>query len=66
MRRFAKELLPKVNLFCYGQVESTYGSGEFIRELEDELAFAENLITSRIENKDDIYNSIKEFLGKGR
>lgn len=61
-----KELLPKVNLFCYGQVESTYGSGEFIRELEDELAFAENLITSRIENKDDIYNSIKEFLGKGR
>jgi uncharacterized sporulation protein YeaH/YhbH (DUF444 family) len=61
-----KELLSKVNLFCYGQVESTYGSGEFIRELEDELAFAENLITSRIENKEDIYNSIKRFLSKGK
>jgi len=61
-----KDLLPKVNLFCYGQVESTYGSGEFIRELEDHLAFAENLISSRIQNKDDIYNSIKRFLSKGK
>ena len=61
-----KDLLPKVNLFCYGQVESTYGSGEFIRELEDHLAFAENLISSKIQSKDDIYNSIKRFLSKGK
>src|SRR5205085_2697524 len=28
-------LLPKCNLFGYGQVESPYGSGEFYRELEE-------------------------------
>ncbi|MEW5977723.1 MAG: DUF444 family protein [Acidobacteriota bacterium] len=61
-----KDLLPKVNLFCYGQVESTYGSGEFLRELEENLSSVENLVTSRIENKDGIYSSIKDFLGKGK
>jgi len=61
-----KELLPKVNLFCYGQVESAYGSGEFYRELEDNLSSEENLVISKIEGKDDIYTSIKEFLGKGK
>ena len=28
-----KEILPYVNLFCYGQVESPYGSGQFIKDL---------------------------------
>jgi sporulation protein YhbH len=60
------DLLPKVNLFGYGQVESTYGSGQFIRELENNVNNIENLVLSRIENKDDIYQSIKDFLGKGK
>jgi uncharacterized sporulation protein YeaH/YhbH (DUF444 family) len=30
-----KEILPKVNLFCYGQVESPYGSGQFLKDLDD-------------------------------
>ncbi|PYS29788.1 MAG: hypothetical protein DMG11_07520, partial [Acidobacteria bacterium] len=59
-------LLPRVNLFGYGQVESTYGSGQFIRELENNIADADNLVTSRIENREDIYQSIKDFLGKGK
>ena len=59
-------LLPRLNLFCYGQVESTYGSGQFLRELDDSLGDAENLVTSKIESKDDVYQSIKEFLGKGK
>ena len=59
-------LLPKVNLFGYGQVESTYGSGQFIRELESNVADEDKLVTSRIENKEDIYQSIKDFLGKGK
>ncbi len=29
----AKKLLPACNQFCYGQVESPYGSGEYIRAL---------------------------------
>ena len=30
-------ILPKVNLFCYGQVESPYGSGQFIKDLQRAL-----------------------------
>ncbi len=60
------ELLPRVNLFCYGQVESAYGSGEFFRELEESLSEEDNLVTSRIAGKDGIYRSIKDFLGKGK
>lgn len=60
------DLLPKVNLFGYGQVESTYGSGQFIRELEGNMPEDDKLVASRIENKNDIYQTIKDFLGKGK
>ena len=60
------ELLPKCNLFCYGQVESPYGSGEFIHELEEGIGEDENLVLSEIADKDGIYDSIKKFLGKGK
>ncbi len=62
-----EELLPVVNLFCYGQVESYYGSGEFIRDLRDHFGSDhEVLVLSEIEGRDGIYDSIKTFLGKGR
>ena len=61
------KLLPKVNLFGYGQVESPYGSGEFFDDLENDFGDDENLVTlARSTNKDDIYESIKDFLGKGQ
>ncbi len=59
-------LLPEVNLFCYGQVESPYGSGEYIRALEQ--AFdknSEKLVMAEIKSKDAIYDTLKSFLGKG-
>jgi hypothetical protein len=59
-------LLPKINLFCYGQVRSLYGSGRFAHDLEEYLAKTENLVISEIADRDDIYDSIKEFLGKGK
>ena len=59
------QLLPKCNLFGYGQVESPYGSGEFYRELEEAFDDVPNLALSEIRNKDGIYESIKEFLGRG-
>lgn len=59
-------LLPHLNMFCYGQVESEYGSGQFIRDLDEKFGEKEEkIITSRIESKDKIFDSIKEFLGKG-
>lgn len=61
-----EELLPKVNLFCYGQVASYYGSGEFLQDLNDYFEGEETLVTSEIEDRDGIYDSIKAFLGKGR
>ncbi len=59
-------LLPKVNLFCYGQVESRYGSGQFIKDVSEAFREEEKLVASRIENKEAIYRSLKDFLGKGK
>lgn len=59
-------LIPSVNMFCYGQVESPYGSGQFIKDLRDGFADADKVITSDIPHKDAIHKSIKEFLGKGK
>jgi sporulation protein YhbH len=60
-------LLPKVNAFCYGQVDSRYGSGQFYKDLIEVFGSDDDsVILSRIENKDGILQSIKDFLGKGR
>ncbi|MBI5531957.1 MAG: DUF444 family protein [Deltaproteobacteria bacterium] len=61
-----KELLPKVNMFAYGQVESPYGSGQFIKDLRNQLATEESLVLSEIHDRDAIMGSIKDFLGKGK
>lgn len=62
-----EQLFPQINLFCYGQVESRYGSGQFMKDLEDHFkSEEEKLIMSKIENKDGIMDSIKTFLGKGK
>ena len=59
-------ILPRVNMFGYGQVESPYGSGQFIKDLRDHFGKDERVITSEIRDKDAIVGSIKEFLGKGK
>ena len=66
LKFLAEEILPDCNLFCYGQVESPYGSGDFIRELRKIEEEFENLVLSEIESKEAIYDSIRTFLGKGR
>lgn len=62
-------LIPAANQFSYGQVESPYGSGQFIKDLREhfETDSADcNVVVSEIANKDGIVDSIKEFLGAGR
>ena len=68
-----KQMLPKLNMFGYGQVRS-YGSGQFIKVLRDYFAEVPDasypdgtprLITSLIPDRDAILDSIKDFLGKG-
>ena len=61
-----QQLMPICNLFCYGQVESPYGSGDFLRELRKIEGDCDNLILSEIDGKDAIFDSIKQFLGTGR
>ncbi len=62
-----EHLLPKSNIFCYGQVESYYGSGEFLHELRKRYGPEhESVILSQITGRDGILESIKTFLGKGK
>ncbi len=60
-----ERLLPISNLFGYGQVESRAGSGAFLGALEANLV-AENLVLSKIANREAILDSIRDFLGSGR
>jgi sporulation protein YhbH len=59
------QLLPQANMFGYCQVASAYGSGNFINVLHEHLRNNEKVLTSRVNSKDDIYDSIKTFFGKG-
>lgn len=59
-------LLPAANMFCFGQVESPYGSGQFIKDLREHFGGDEKVVLSDIKDRDAIVPSIKEFLGKGR
>ncbi len=61
-----QSILPKVNVFCYGQVESPYGSGQFIKDLREHFGSDERVLTSEIRDKEAIVGSIKDFLGKGK
>jgi uncharacterized sporulation protein YeaH/YhbH (DUF444 family) len=61
-----EKLLPKLNLFGYGQVESPYGSGEFYEYIHEMLGEKKNVVASRIPDREAILGSIKEFLGTGR
>jgi sporulation protein YhbH len=60
------KILPVVNLFCYGQVESPYGSGQFIKDLQEHFPEEATLVTSEIKGKEAIMDSIRDFLGKGK
>lgn len=60
------QILPRVNMFAYGQVESPYGSGQFINDLTEHFGQDDRVVTSEIADKEGIIGSIKDFLGKGR
>ena len=59
-------MLPACNQFCYGQVKSAYGSGQFKKDLDQAFRGDEKVITTDILDRDGILPSIKDFLGKGR
>ncbi|NLX12394.1 MAG: DUF444 family protein [Phycisphaerales bacterium] len=65
-RILQEHLLPRVNLFGYCQVASAYGSGNFVHVLDDHLSGLDTVITTRVNTKDDIYDSIKAFFSPGK
>ena len=66
VRLLREDLLPEVNLFCYGQVESPYGTGQFLLDLRESFTAEERVALSKIESKEAIHQSIRDFLGRGR
>jgi hypothetical protein len=65
MEMLREQLLPKLNLFCFGQVRSSYGGGRFKADLEEALPGEPSVVTAEIRDRDEIYDAIKRFLGKG-
>jgi uncharacterized sporulation protein YeaH/YhbH (DUF444 family) len=61
-----ERILPSMNLFGYGQVESYGTSGDFYDALESRFADEPCVALSHIPSRDSIVNSIKTFLGRGR
>jgi len=66
MRLLEERILPRVNLFGYGQVQSPYGSGQFIRDLREKMGQDTRVVLSEIRDREAIVGSIREFLGTGR
>jgi hypothetical protein len=60
------DMLPLVNLFGYGQVESYGTSGDFFEALQTRFAEHDKVALSRIPDRNSIADSIKTLLGKGR
>jgi hypothetical protein len=75
-RLLADDLLPISNLFGYCQVTSAYGSGNFINVLHETFPSSagarggregdSNLVTSRVNARDDIYDSLRTFFAAGK
>lgn len=67
-----QQLLPTCNMFGYCQVTSAYGSGSFLHVLREAfprgLADQEGpkLITTKVDGREDIYDSIRAFFKAGR
>lgn len=59
------QIMPHVNMFAYGQVESSYGSGQFLPVLVEKLGSEEKLATTHIPNRDGVLRAIKDLLGRG-
>ena len=66
LKLLTADLLPALNLFCYGQVESPYGAANYIRALQEARRQVRQPDPLRDRKQRGIYDSIKVFLGKGK
>jgi uncharacterized protein len=67
-----EQLLPRSNMFGYCQVASAYGSGSFINVLHEAFPsgavddLGPRLITSKVNTRDDLFDSLRTFFKAGR
>jgi len=75
-----KQILPGVNMFGYVQVKSAYGSGHFLNVMReafpekpagpfrpgDAVPLAQRVVTSRVNDREDIYDSLRTLFKAGR
>jgi uncharacterized sporulation protein YeaH/YhbH (DUF444 family) len=72
LKLIEEDLLPNCNMFGYCQVTSAYGSGSFLNVLNEHFAngaadeFGPKVVTSKVNGKDDIYESLRTFFKAGR
>ena len=63
----SEEILPFINLFCYGEVRWSKTLTRFSKRLQDASDASEGkIVVAKLQSKDDVYDAIKAFLGKGR
>jgi uncharacterized sporulation protein YeaH/YhbH (DUF444 family) len=65
MEMLRDDMLPALNLFAFGQVRSSYGGGRFKTDIDEAFPGEVKVVTSEIRDRDEIYDGIKRFLGKG-
>ena len=60
------KLLPTLNLFGYGQVESYGTSGDFYDSLHQRFGSDERVALSHVPDRDSVVDSIRILLGRGK
>lgn len=60
------KFIPNTNMFGYEQVRSEGGSGMFYDVLEGLFAKEDKVLLHKTENRDNVIDSLKFFLGKGK
>jgi sporulation protein YhbH len=64
--KLLSEIVPQANVFCYGQVEGAYGSGGFLKQIQEKVKEEEKVRTATLRGRESIYDALKAFLGTGR
>jgi sporulation protein YhbH len=66
--KLLQEIIPSANVFCYGQIEGTYGSGQFLKRIQEKVdgEEKEKVRTATLRDRESIYDALKAFLGTGR
>jgi uncharacterized sporulation protein YeaH/YhbH (DUF444 family) len=61
-----EKIIPNCNMFGYEQVASANGSGEFYNILEGYLSKEEKVMIHKTNDRSEVINALKFFLGKGK